>query len=422
MHIFLVGQPEYLFEYEDSKLLTATTVSPTEPFTESYELGSGDFAASTQTHLIFTQDVTLPSPPESSYAIKIEPESMHLFYGIISPHSTKPSTTVPKTLPVPDQITSDVPLKSTISSKTLSPAIHTTTPYDFWSISLNSIQSSTRTTNDLSRQSYLITTPLPSSSTKPKYQAQTLRPQESSETTLGKVQQNRHTKNSSRLQLYDNRYDTRRYRIYDTRQRNYDNMRTPYGTRVPFHARRQSSDPSKSDVSPTTGQVGKGPTYESIPGLMIDGFQVERVYSSDGKKFREGYYNQDGQFITVNFNPSSRQQSFTEQSTAIPRETSPQYLATYTTAPVFFNKMLKASSRFHFAENYKKIYGPKNAEYIEKGRDWILRTRELDGGWGKKTERALIALSLINNSFTNETYENNIMLIRKFFGGTRLIR
>ncbi|KAG8175710.1 hypothetical protein JTE90_021360 [Oedothorax gibbosus] len=170
---------------------------------------------------------------------------------------------------------------------------------------------------------------------------------------------------------------------------------------------------------PQTWKVDQ--SHVTITGATIHGSQVYRFISSDPKRYYEGYYNQYGQFVTTYSNEG--QERYPRPRTEPPRRHRPPPLTISTAAPLSFDRKLKAPSRFYFAKDYTRTYLRENAVYIDLGRAWILSNRSAEGGWGSETPRALIALSLINNSFVNETYENNIMQKHfQVFLGTSLIR
>ncbi|GFS77337.1 uncharacterized protein NPIL_373021 [Nephila pilipes] len=82
-------------------------------------------------------------------------------------------------------------------------------------------------------------------------------------------------------------------------------------------------------------------------------------------------------------------------------------------SPMVYKRQRKVSAPFYFGKNYYEIYKRDNALEVERATSWILNIRNASGGWGKETPRALIALSLANNSFLAGTYENDLM--QKYF-------
>ncbi|GIY66678.1 uncharacterized protein CEXT_206951 [Caerostris extrusa] len=91
--------------------------------------------------------------------------------------------------------------------------------------------------------------------------------------------------------------------------------------------------------------------------------------------------------------------------------------------PTVFNRRLQVPSRFYFKKNYAQIYGNDNGLSVSRGQKWILSVRNASGGWDKETPRALIALSLVNNSFLAGNHENDLM--QKYFQvylGVNLLR
>ncbi|GIX81165.1 uncharacterized protein CDAR_254561 [Caerostris darwini] len=91
--------------------------------------------------------------------------------------------------------------------------------------------------------------------------------------------------------------------------------------------------------------------------------------------------------------------------------------------PTIFNRRLQVPSRFYFKKNYAQIYGNDNGLSVSRGQKWILSVRNASGGWDKETPRALIALSLVNNSFLAGNHDNDLM--QKYFQvylGVNLLR
>lgn len=82
-------------------------------------------------------------------------------------------------------------------------------------------------------------------------------------------------------------------------------------------------------------------------------------------------------------------------------------------SPTIYKRQRKVSAPFHFRRNYDEIYRRDNALAIDRATRWILSIRNVSGGWGKETPRALVALSLVNNSFLAGTSENDLM--QKYF-------
>ncbi|KAG8175709.1 hypothetical protein JTE90_021359 [Oedothorax gibbosus] len=146
--------------------------------------------------------------------------------------------------------------------------------------------------------------------------------------------------------------------------------------------------------------------------------------SIESTSIRDGLEKDDIETTTQSSHPIFTTVAQLETShTDVPSSTNLSTSALSTAAPLSFDRKLKAPSRFYFAKDYTRTYLRENAEYIDRGRAWILSNRSAEGGWGSETPRALIALSLINNSFVNETYENNIMQKHfQVFLGTSLIR
>ncbi|GFS55211.1 transposable element Tcb2 transposase [Trichonephila clavipes] len=82
-------------------------------------------------------------------------------------------------------------------------------------------------------------------------------------------------------------------------------------------------------------------------------------------------------------------------------------------SPIIYKRQRKVPAPFYFRKNYDEIYHADNALAVDRAKNWILSIRNASGGWGKETPRALIALSLANNSFLAGTYENDLM--QKYF-------
>ncbi|GFY67591.1 uncharacterized protein TNIN_480001 [Trichonephila inaurata madagascariensis] len=82
-------------------------------------------------------------------------------------------------------------------------------------------------------------------------------------------------------------------------------------------------------------------------------------------------------------------------------------------SPTIYKRQRKVPAPFYFRKNYDEIYHADNALAVDRAKNWILSIRNASGGWGNETPRALIALSLANNSFLAGTYENDLM--HKYF-------
>ncbi|XP_055946173.1 uncharacterized protein LOC129976567 [Argiope bruennichi] len=88
-----------------------------------------------------------------------------------------------------------------------------------------------------------------------------------------------------------------------------------------------------------------------------------------------------------------------------------------------YGRQLRAPAQFYFKKNYNEIYGRANYESVRRGAEWIRSIQNATGGWGKETPRALVALSLVNNSFLAGSHEKDLM--QKYFQvylGVNLLR
>ncbi|KAG8174835.1 hypothetical protein JTE90_017430, partial [Oedothorax gibbosus] len=424
-------------DYGDNLLLTTTSLVPTETTSvESTDIRDGlekdDIETTTQSSLpIFTKVAQLET---------IRPDV---------PSSTTLSTSalkIPETVPTSSQVT----IKNTTSTKPLPPATHQTIPHpQTWKASSNPVLTSMK--SDPGKESQHPLTSISSSygaanqnqpiSSFPKtithsyhHQTQPIKPQESMISPISNfpkttIEANHHQTLPIIPQEFFRTHFENQQRV---RQRSSSTLQQHYNARQPSEIIPRAYDPRRisyqyqsqvsrpsSYVGQPTGQVDQ--SHVTITGATIHGFQVYRVISSDRKRYYEGYYNQYGQFVTTY--PNEGQERYPRPRTEPPRRHRPPPLTISTAAPLSFDRKLKAPSRFYFAKDYTRTYLRENAEYIDRGRAWILSNRDAEGGWGSETPRALIALSLINNSFINETYENNIMQKHfQVFLGTSLIR
>ena len=66
-------------------------------------------------------------------------------------------------------------------------------------------------------------------------------------------------------------------------------------------------------------------------------------------------------------------------------------------------------SQFYFTKNYTEEVAHMYERNIKNAKDWLVAQRDKSYNWGRDTPRALIALSLIHNSFTSDVEDNELM-------------
>ncbi|CAL1284456.1 unnamed protein product [Larinioides sclopetarius] len=150
--------------------------------------------------------------------------------------------------------------------------------------------------------------------------------------------------------------------------------------------------------------IGSGQTPSPYRGR----YQAQQLPYPPGG-YRGSYHSGDSNYISSQPRTNHRQQyhSFNGNNGRA------DWRNGVTQPPRIYGRQLRAPSRFYFKKNYNEIYGKTNKPSVRRGADWILSIRNATGGWGKETPRALVALSLVNNSFLAGNYDNDLM--HKYF-------
>ncbi|GBM78748.1 hypothetical protein AVEN_62733-1 [Araneus ventricosus] len=190
--------------------------------------------------------------------------------------------------------------------------------------------------------------------------------------------------------------------------------RVQYPTRPYINQYRTSRRPAVPYTGPTRPYTPRpyryiGAQYSAKPPSLYRGrYQnPQPPYPPGG--YRSSYHSPDSNYISPQPRTNHRQQYHNFNG----NNGRADWRNGVTHPPRVYGRQLRAPSRFYFKKNYNEIYGRTNKPSVRRGVDWILSIRNATGGWGKETPRALVALSLVNNSFLAGSYENDLM--QKYF-------